>query len=184
MRMRLGLLQDRAVILRQNERQLARDAAVEEAKRKKAEAQTDLADGAATAANNAKDKSTEKTGKPAKRLPTIRPLSEGKAIESGANFISETFLFVVAGGLIILERWWANRKETNRREDVAERLAFLESDEQELKTTISALRSQIQDLKSKENVTSVSAQDNRRAPVEKPIGRQINAQLSSSRQNQ
>lgn len=181
--MRLGLLQDRNAILRQNERQLARDAAAEEAKRKKAEAQSDVAEGAATAVNNIKDRSTDKAGRPAKRLPTIRPLSEGKAIESGANFISETFLFVVAGGLIIMERWWSNRKETNRREDVAERLASLESDEQELKSTISALQAQIQDLKSKENLAQVSAQDNRKASVGKPIGRQINAQTLSSRQN-
>lgn len=33
----------------------------------------------------------------------IRPLSESKAIESGANFISESFLFLVAGGLILFE---------------------------------------------------------------------------------
>ena len=167
MRMRLGLLQDRNVIMRQNERQLARDAAAEEAKRKKVEAQTDVAEGAAAATNNSKDKSTDRSGKPAKKLPTIRPLSEGKAIESGANFISETFLFVVAGGLIVLERWWANRKETNRREDVAERLASLECDEQELKSTINALQAQIQGLKS-ENVTAVVAQDKGIARSEKP----------------
>ncbi|KAL4957336.1 optic atrophy 3 protein-domain-containing protein [Aspergillus filifer] len=63
--------------------------------------------------------------KPAPR-PHIRPLSESKAIESGATFISEAFLFMVAGGLILFESWRSRRKENTRRDDVAARLAELE----------------------------------------------------------
>ena len=159
MRMRLGLLQDRAVIERQNERQLARDAAAEEAKRKKAETPT-VKTQAQTEADEAaadKDKATDKSSKPAKKLPTIRPLSEAKAIESGANFISETFLFVVAGGLIVLERWWANRKEATRREDVAERLASLESEESELKARVGTLQAAMQELKERKESMSTTS---------------------------
>lgn len=57
----------------------------------------------------------------------IRPLSEAKAIDTGANFISETFLFLVGGSLILFESWRSRRKENIRREDVAERLEKLEA---------------------------------------------------------
>lgn len=56
----------------------------------------------------------------------IRPLSEAKAIDRGANFISELFLFSVAGGLILFEALRARRKEQDRRDTVKERLELLE----------------------------------------------------------
>jgi len=72
-----------------------------------------------------------------KKPPRIRPLSENKAIENGANFISEFFLFSVAGGLILLEQIRSRRKEASRRDMVADRLEELEernlADEERLK---------------------------------------------------
>ncbi|TGZ81983.1 optic atrophy 3-like protein, partial [Ascodesmis nigricans] len=61
-----------------------------------------------------------------KQTQRIRPLSESKAIDAGANFISEAFLFAVAGSLILLEALRARRKEANRRDMVQERLMLLE----------------------------------------------------------
>ncbi|KAK6332770.1 hypothetical protein TWF696_002792 [Orbilia brochopaga] len=58
--------------------------------------------------------------------PHIRPLSDAKAIERGANFISEAFLFTVAGGLILFETLRSRKKEMNRRDEVSERLQSLE----------------------------------------------------------
>lgn len=58
--------------------------------------------------------------------PRVRPLSEAKAIESGANFISELFLFIVAGSLILAEQIRSRRKEAGRRDVIAERLELLE----------------------------------------------------------
>ncbi|KAJ6262747.1 hypothetical protein Dda_1304 [Drechslerella dactyloides] len=58
--------------------------------------------------------------------PHIRPLSDAKAIERGANFISEAFLFSVAGGLILFETLRSRKKEMNRRDEVSERLQSLE----------------------------------------------------------
>ncbi|KAF3919792.1 hypothetical protein ABW20_dc0109067 [Dactylellina cionopaga] len=58
--------------------------------------------------------------------PHIRPLSDSKAIEKGANFISEAFLFSVAGGLILFEALRSRKKEMNRRDEVSERLQNLE----------------------------------------------------------
>ncbi|KAF8456163.1 optic atrophy 3 protein-domain-containing protein, partial [Terfezia claveryi] len=56
----------------------------------------------------------------------IRPLSETKAIDRGAAFISEFFLFAVAGSLILFESLRSRRKETNRQDIVTERLERLE----------------------------------------------------------
>lgn len=56
----------------------------------------------------------------------VRPLSESKAIESGANFISEFFLFTVAGSLILAEQIRVRRKAANMRDVIAERLELLE----------------------------------------------------------
>lgn len=119
MRMRLGLLQDPAAI----EAQIAREVKAAEAKRArtqaptvKTEAQT-IAD--AEAAVKEKDK-VEKKVKQEHKLPRIRPLSESKAIETGANFISESFLFLVAGGLILFENRRSKKKsekEHDRRDD-------------------------------------------------------------------
>ena len=58
--------------------------------------------------------------------PRIRPLSETKAIDAGANFISETFLFAIAAGLILFETFRSRRKEAKRKDVVQERLDLLE----------------------------------------------------------
>lgn len=43
-----------------------------------------------------------------------------RAIESGASFIAESFLFFVAASLIFAETWRSSLKESKRREGVAE----------------------------------------------------------------
>lgn len=127
MRLRLGLLQDTATI----EKQAARAAAEAQAKKQKleittvkTEAQMKL-DEAAAARDN--ERSIEKAKSSNK--PKIRPLSEAKAIDSGATFVSEGFLLLVGISLILLENWRSKRKETSRREDVAERISELEENE-------------------------------------------------------
>lgn len=60
-----------------------------------------------------------------KKPPRIRPLTESKAIENGANFISEFFLFTVAGGLILFEQIRSRRKEASRRDMVTDKLEEL-----------------------------------------------------------
>ncbi|KAK2809150.1 hypothetical protein FQN50_003985 [Emmonsiellopsis sp. PD_5] len=144
MRLRLGLLQNSAAI----EKQAAREAAEAQAKKHKqhvttvkTEAQTKLEETIAA-------KQKERTQEPPKPPPLrIRPLSEAKAIDSGATFISETFLFIVAGGLIVFEAWRSRRKETNRREDVADRLTDLEESEREARLGITALEKEVAELK-------------------------------------
>ncbi|PGH10370.1 hypothetical protein GX51_00127 [Blastomyces parvus] len=148
MRLRLGLLQNSAAI----EKQIAREAAAEAQAKKqkhnittvKTEAQTKLEESLAT-------KLKEKAQEPPKPPPPIRirPLSEAKAIDSGATFISETFLFLVAGGLIVFEAFRARRKETSRREDVAERLIELEESERAARRGLVALEREVIQLKAK-----------------------------------
>lgn len=148
MRLRLGLLRDSAEI----EKQIAREAAEAQAKKHKhsiptvkTEAQTRADEAAATRAK-------EKAEAPAKTVPKpkIRPLSEAKAIESGATFISEAFLFAVAGGLIFFESWRSRRKETSHREDVSDRLAELEESEKAARRGLVELEREILRLRAKE----------------------------------
>lgn len=103
MRFRLGLLQDTAAI----EKQIAKDAA--EAKKHKNDAPTVKTEAQAKAddakAKEAKDKEKESGEKASARKPKIRPLSEAKAIDLGANFVSESFLFVVRLGCCSPRNW-------------------------------------------------------------------------------
>jgi optic atrophy 3 protein len=146
MRLRLGLLRDTATI----EKQAAREAADAAAKKHrhsiptvKTEAQT-LADEKA-----AKEKARSPEAPKSTSKPRIRPLSEAKAIESGATFISEAFLFGVAGSLIVFESWRSRRKENTRREDVADRLGDLEESEKAARRALVELEREVLALRAK-----------------------------------
>lgn len=51
-----------------------------------------------------------------------------RAVQNGANFLAESFLFSVAAGLVLGETYRSSRKEKNRRDDVRERLEGLEEE--------------------------------------------------------
>jgi hypothetical protein len=140
MRMRLGILHDAAA----QERMHAREAAEAAAKKRqtetptvRTEAQQKADDAAAT---DLKEKKAEAPSK-----PRIRPLSESRAIELGANFLSESFIFGVAVGLLVWDQWRTRRKESTRREGVEDRLDALEDHTRQ----IVALKSEVDRLKSK-----------------------------------
>ncbi|TKX23657.1 hypothetical protein C1H76_4171 [Elsinoe australis] len=128
MRMRLGILHDAAA----QDRMHAREAA-EQAK-KKAEAETPTVRSEAEQRRFEEEQKAKAEGKEApkdqkeekKPKPRIRPLSESRAIELGANFASESFIFMVAAGLLIFERWWSRQKEAAKDEHVVERISTLE----------------------------------------------------------
>lgn len=148
MRLRLGLLQDHATI----DKQIAREAAEAQAKKQKqeiatvkTEAQTKVDERSAT---KEKDKAAEKPKTVSK--PKIRPLSEAKAIDAGANFASETFLLSVGIGLIVFERWWSSRKESNRREDVSDRIVELEESEKAARRALVELEKELLRIRAKE----------------------------------
>ncbi|KAJ7647829.1 OPA3-domain-containing protein [Roridomyces roridus] len=75
-------------------------------------------------------------GEPAKH---IRPLSETRAIENGANALAEGFLFTVAAGLILGESYRSSRSQSKRRDAVDEQL-------EELGTKIGGLTEQVSAL--------------------------------------
>lgn len=146
MRLRLGLLQDPAAI----DRQIAREFAEAEAKRKKTAVPTvkNEADMKADLAKTAKEKDdVSKKVKAEHKPPRIRPLSESRAIETGANFISEGFLFLVAGGLILWETQRNRRKqerEHDARDDEIERIghenATIKGEVEQLKQELAFVR--------------------------------------------
>jgi len=151
MRWRIGLLQDAAVL----EKQAAREAAKKEAERRKAEAPTVKTEAQTKAdeAQASKEKTAEEKDKHPPR-PKIKPLSETKAIETGANFISETFLFGVAASLIIFESWRSGRKERTRRDKVAEQLADLEEENKAARQALIQLEREVLRLRAKEKGVS------------------------------
>lgn len=124
MRMRLGLLQDPAAI----ERQIEREAKAAEARRQHDQAPTVKTEEAAKAdqSRTAEEKARIEKEIRERYKPRVRPLSEAKAIEMGANFASEVFIYSIAIGLLVFDSWRSNRKEKSRREGVADRLEALE----------------------------------------------------------
>jgi optic atrophy 3 protein len=148
MRMRLGLLRDSAAL----ERRAAKDAAEAEVKKHQSAIPTVKTEAQTKAEEVAMVKAKEKAHESAKQapLPRIRPLSEAKAIDSGANFISETFLFAVAGCLIVFESWRSRRKETSRREDVQDQLNELAQSEKATRLALADLEKELLELKGKD----------------------------------
>ncbi|KAI0806718.1 OPA3-domain-containing protein [Fomes fomentarius] len=79
---------------------------------------------------------TNLLGEPAKH---VRPLSETRAIENGANALAEGFLFTVAVGLILGEAWRSSRSTTKRRDAVDDQL-------EELKESVNGLNKRLDTL--------------------------------------
>lgn len=146
MRMRLG--RDTEAI----QRQAAEEAAAAEARKHQPQHPTVKTEAEAIAEAEAIEKAKKDAIEKAKSqpLPRIRPLSEAKAVENGAKFISEAFLFVVAGGLIVFETMRSRRKELSRREDVADRLHELEQSEKAARQALATLEREILALKAQQ----------------------------------
>lgn len=148
MRLKLGLLRDTSAI----EEKAAKEATEALARKHKPKAPTVKTEAEIKAEKQETDQARKKAIEEArsKPLPRIRPLSESKAIDSGATFISETFLFLVAGGLIVFESWRSRRKETSRREDVQDRLNELEESEKAARRALGILEKELLELKAQQ----------------------------------
>ncbi|GAA6060128.1 hypothetical protein JCM10212_001425 [Sporobolomyces blumeae] len=79
----------------------------------------------------------------------IRPLSESRAIESGANFLSEGFLFAVAATIIIGETYRGRVSEGKRRDAVRDSLQTHEDEIEELRERLKGLERECVDEKSR-----------------------------------
>ncbi|EJD45654.1 OPA3-domain-containing protein [Auricularia subglabra TFB-10046 SS5] len=73
----------------------------------------------------------------------VRPLNEKTAVDNGANAIAEGFLFSVAASLIIAESWRSSRKESKRREGVADSIEDLATGMQELRKSVEDLTTRL-----------------------------------------
>jgi hypothetical protein len=140
MRMRLGLLQDPAVI----DRQIKKEVQAAEAARQKAATPTVKTEEEMKAEEAMTEKEKEAIRKKAEERskPRIRPLSEQKAIETGANFAAETFIFAVGIGVIVFEQWRQRRKARNARDDIREDL-------EELQNELKAVKAELEDIKAR-----------------------------------
>ncbi|KAK9375827.1 optic atrophy 3 protein-domain-containing protein [Lipomyces chichibuensis] len=69
----------------------------------------------------------------------VRPLNDAKAIEMGANFLSESFLFSIAAGAIIFESVRSSRKSSARQESVEDDISELQAEVAKLKAAIAKL---------------------------------------------
>lgn len=139
MRMRLGLLQDPAVI----DKQIAKEVAAAEAARKRAQIPTVKTEEDMKAEEAMTEKEKEAARKKIEsRKPRIRPLSEAKAIETGANFVAETFIFAVGISVIVFEQWRQRRKAKNQRDDIREDL-------QELQEELKTVKAELAEVKAK-----------------------------------
>ncbi|KAJ7125314.1 OPA3-domain-containing protein [Mycena epipterygia] len=81
-------------------------------------------------------------GEPAKH---IRPLSETRAIENGANALAEGFLFSVAAALILGEAWRSSRSQAKRRDAVDEGMEDLAAKIEALTAQVGALSTSLEE---------------------------------------
>ena len=79
----------------------------------------------------------------------IKPLDSTKAIETGANFIGESIVFVIASILLIADQLSSRAKENTRRMAIEDRFQELEKENQLLKSQISSQQSRLSDFEIK-----------------------------------
>lgn len=77
----------------------------------------------------------------------IRPLNDTKAIDNGANFLSELFIFSVAGSLIFYESYRSRKKASDERESIADDITLLQSEIEYLKSKLLDLNVKVDDYK-------------------------------------
>jgi len=139
-RLRLGLLHDAAAADRVAEKAAAA--------KLRAEAPTVLTEAQTRArAGMAGTEGEAAGGKGRPPRPKIKPLSEAKAIDTGANVIAEGFLFAVAVGTLLFDNWRGRRKAAARRSDVADKLAALEARDREKRGRIAAMEAELRALR-------------------------------------
>lgn len=139
MRLRLGLLRDQATIDRLRATEKAAKMTAKEKTASSAHADTAPKPSSTSTADTHHTTTYVSGG----HTYHIRPLSETKAIDRGAAFISEFFLFAVGGSLILFESVRSRRKEVSRQDVVTERLERLEERTRQDETRLQELEDEI-----------------------------------------
>lgn len=83
----------------------------------------------------------------------IRPLNDNKAIENGANWLSETFIFGVAGLLIFYESYRSRKKASDQRDAIADDITILQNEIEYLKTKFRQINVRLDDYVLPEGMT-------------------------------
>lgn len=74
----------------------------------------------------------------------IRPLNDKKAVESGANFLLEAFIFLVAGSLILYESYRSRVKANNEKLTVKNDISELQDEILQVKALMEKLTTDIE----------------------------------------
>lgn len=82
----------------------------------------------------------------------IRPLNDNKAIENGANFLSEFFIFSVAGSLIFYESYRSRKKASNEKDALFDDISTLQSEIEYIKQKLIENNFKLDDYKMPEGV--------------------------------
>ncbi|CAI5758681.1 unnamed protein product [Candida verbasci] len=77
----------------------------------------------------------------------IRPLNDNKAIDQGATFISEFFIFSVAGSLILYESYRSRKKASDERDALADDISVLQNEIEYLKLKLKDFNIKLDDYK-------------------------------------
>lgn len=77
----------------------------------------------------------------------IRPLNDNKAIDQGATFLSEFFIFSVAGGLIFYESYRSRKKAANEKEELADDISTLQDEIEYIKLKLKEYNLKVDDYK-------------------------------------
>lgn len=77
----------------------------------------------------------------------IRPLNDKKAVENGANFLSEFFIFSVAGSLILYESFRSRKKAADERDALADDIATLQDEIEYIKKRLASYNVRMDDYK-------------------------------------
>lgn len=73
----------------------------------------------------------------------IRPLNDNKAIENGANFLSEAFVFSVAGSLILFESYRSRKKSNLEKNNVQDDISLLQDEIVSLQNELELIKGKI-----------------------------------------
>lgn len=82
----------------------------------------------------------------------IRPLNDNKAIENGATFLSEFFIFSVAGSLIFYESYRSRKKASNEKDALFDDISTLQSEIEYIKEKLIENNFKLDDYKIPEGV--------------------------------
>ncbi|KAI8870498.1 optic atrophy 3-like protein, partial [Ramicandelaber brevisporus] len=78
----------------------------------------------------------------------IRPLNDARAIEAGANFLSEAFIFSVAALILVAENQRTRYVARKNKNQVDDNLQALEDETKQLRETVTTMQGRYHQLKS------------------------------------